>query len=239
MARRTQDDSTRKDAVRDVRLANRPEIQATKRAGRQARRITRQASNRTQNIYSALGEQLAPLTGQYQQGMEGITSGYQQDLAGLAGMLGSTVPGVPSGEITAGTGLFGTIGAGTLGQLSSEQARNLAYNTSAQRQGATESAVTQRNYQQDLANTLKDFSQRRIDIAAGMKPEILSRMDTLSQIAFQQAMAQKDYELRRLAAQRAFDISNRELGLQEASDAAYQQWLISQGGRIGNSRRNP
>lgn len=214
-----------RDARRDVMVANQPYLNDLRRSGKQARRITKRTSRRTSNIYKALGNQLAPLSGQYSDAVSGISGDLAEQLAGFTGMLGSEVPGVPSGEIAAGTGLFGTIGAGTMQDLASQQARNVGYNTSAQRQGAIESAVAQRNYQKDLRDYLLDLNSERRDFKQGLAPMIQSRADELSRIAFDQMMAQRDYELRKLSANRAFNLSQQEMNQLNQSNSALEDYL--------------
>jgi hypothetical protein len=131
------------------------------------------------------------------------------------------VPGVPQSEISAGTGLFGAIGAGSLEDLASQRSRNVAYNTSAQRQGSMESAIARRNYQTDLHDTLKDIGQQRIDLMRSVPQQIQARMDQLRQIAFDQMMAQKNFGL---SAQSAA-LAQQQAAMQNNSSAAYSQLL--------------
>lgn len=193
--RRTKASPSFKSAKRDVMLSERPYLQELKRTGKQAKRQTRQSSRRTAGIYKSLGRELKPLSGQYEHQAQGISDGLQSDLSNFTGMLGSDVPGVPQSEIAAGTGLFGTIGAGTLQDLASQQGRNLAYNTSARRQGSIESATQRRNYQTDLSNFMKDLGQQRLDLMRGVPQQILARKDELARIAFDQLMANRNFGL--------------------------------------------
>jgi hypothetical protein len=208
-------------ARRDVMLSERPYIQELNRTRRQAKQDTRHASRRTRSIYGALGQALKPLGADFTNQSHGISQGLQSDLGGFESHLGSTVPGVPQSEISAGTGLFGTIGAGSLEDLASQRSRNLAYNTSTQRQGSMESAVAQRNYQTDLRDTLKDIGQQKIDLMRSTPQQIQARMDQLRQIAFDQMMSQKQFGL---SAQSAA-LAQQQAAMQNNSSAAYSQLL--------------
>lgn len=205
-------------ARRDVMLSLRPQLQDLRRTGKQARRQYRQSSHQVGDIYGALQDQLAPLGGQYGQQATQIASDLQGQLAGLTGGLGSTVPGVPASEIAAGTGMFGTIGAGALEQLASDRARNAAYQTSAQRQGAEEQAITKRNYLTDLTNFRSDLADQRHSLMGGASQSILQRLADLRDQAFQQSLANKEFQLRASSANQT-DLAN------QAASGFWQDYL--------------
>lgn len=200
-------------AKRDVMLSYRPYRRELRQARREGRRDYRQANARVGDVYGALDRELAPLSGQYAGQMEGITQGLQGNLAGLTDLLGG-VEGVPQSEVTAGAGLFGTIGAGGLSELASQQARNVGYNTSAQRQGSMERAVTQRNYRQDLTTFLDDLRRQRVDAARDLPGLIRQRMDEINDRNFERSMALREFTLRA-----------RQVGLDTQSQAALSSLL--------------
>jgi hypothetical protein len=183
-------------ARRDVMLSYRPYKRELRQARREGVRDFRTANRRVGNVYAGLQNELAPLSGQYATQMEGIRSNLTSDLGGLTDLIGSSVAGVPASEISAGAGLFGTLGAGGLSELSSQQARNVGYNTSAERQGSLEKMTAQRNYGQDLTYFLSDLRGQRMDAARDLPGLIRQRMDELNDRNFDRSMALKEFALR-------------------------------------------
>lgn len=187
-------------AARDVRIAQRPFRRELRQAKREGLRDIRDATRRTNQAYSGLRNEIAPLSGQYADQMSTISQGFTDQLGSLADLLGSSVPGVPAGEISAGTGAFGAIGAGGLSELASQSARNVAYNTSAMRQGGLERGMARRNFAQDRLDFLKDIRGERLDLAREAPALIRQRMDELRDRGFDRSMALREYQLRARAA---------------------------------------
>jgi hypothetical protein len=201
-------------ARRDVMMSFKPYRRELGQARKEGIRDFKTANARVGNVYGGLASELAPLSGQYADQMTGVREGLSSDLGGLADMLGSTVPGVPQSEIAAGTNMFGTLGGGGLEQLASQQARNVGYNTSAQRQGALEKMTAQRNYGQDLTNFLSDLRGQRTDAARDIPGLIRQRMDELSDRGFDRSMALREFGLRSKAA--GLDMKLGQMGLQSS-----------------------
>jgi hypothetical protein len=216
--RRRQGSPSYRRARRDVMMSYRPYRRELAAARREGTRDFRQANRRVGAVYGGLANELAPLSGQYAEQMAGIRGNLTSDLGGFADMLGSTVPGVPQGEIAAGTNLYGTIGSGGLEQLASQQARNVGYNTSTQRQGALEKMTAKRNYGQDLTEFLSDLRRQRMDAARDIPALIRQRMDELSERGFDRSMALREFGLR----SRAAGLDNRlaQMGLNSSQQLA-------------------
>jgi hypothetical protein len=186
-----------KRAARDVKLAQRPELQAYHRAGQQASQQYQTDAQRVQDVYGALSGQLEALAAPYQQQVTDIGTQLTGQIAQLPGITTQSIGAAPPAERAAGTALSSTIGAGTLEQLAAGAARNAAYNTSAQRQAGIESAVTQRNFGVDLQNFLDDLSERRLGVIEERRPLMLQRLDELRDQKFQQRMAEEQLGLER------------------------------------------
>jgi hypothetical protein len=209
-----------KRAARDVKLAQRPELQAYHRAGQQATQQYQTDAQRVQDVYGALGGQLEALAAPYQQQVTDIGTQLTGQIAQLPGITTQSIGAAPPAERAAGTALSSTIGAGTLEQLAAGAARNAAYNTSAQRQAGIESAVTQRNFGVDLQNFLDDLSERRLGVIEERRPLMLQRLDELRDQKFQERMAEEQLGLQRgqLGVSRGqLDIQRGQLDLQRAS----------------------
>ena len=157
-------DKVHQEARRLFHLSVQPYLQQINRAKRQAKRETNQTINRTQNVYGALGSQLQALADPYQQQVSGIQSDLTGNLNALMPSLQGQIGQAPATERAAAAGLVGSIGAGAQSLLGQSAATEAGYNTSAQRQGIEESAITQRNALGDLANFRQDLSQQKVDI---------------------------------------------------------------------------
>lgn len=225
-----------KDARRDVMLSVKPLRREIRRVRKQGTRDAQNQITQTQNVYDAMGRTMAPLTQQYTDQSSQIASGLTGNLGTLTDMLGSAVPGVPQSEQSAGANLFGTIGAGSLGELASQAQRNVGYNTSAQRQGAMESGITQRNILQDLGDFRDDLGQQRIDLMRDVPALIRQRMDAERDTNFEQGLAMSELDLRRLMANRSNSLAQQSLGMDQRQQQLYAQMMADiigaeQGGR--------
>lgn len=219
-------------AGRDVRLALDPLLEALSREGTLAERQFRTDADRFRDIYGSLDRELQPLTGQFREQMSGVTEDFQGQLGELAQLLGSQVPGVPQSELTAGAGAFGALGAGALGELASARGRNVAYNTSAERQGGIEQAVTHRNALVDLENYLSELSRRRADVQEDIPDLFRQRLDELRDQSWQREMARKEFGLRAAA-------TKSQVGSDKSLNRYLQDAIRSSfGGGGGGGRRN-
>lgn len=183
-----------KRARADVNLALMPQRQLLDRQRNQAIRDANQRGTQLGALYGGLHDTLAGLTGPLDTQLKGISGDLQDQLKGLMGQLGSSGP---AGELAAAGGLFGNIGAGSLGQLASDRARDVSYNTSAMRQGAEEGMIAGRNNQQDLLSQLADIRQQQSQVGAMFGPQFLSHLDSLRDTRFQEGLAQKEFGLRK------------------------------------------
>jgi len=211
-------DSLYRQAKRDVMLSMRPILAQYKQAKNQISRTGDQTQARVGDIYSALGSQLGALGDPYQQQISGISSDLTANLAGLTGGLNGQIGQAPATERAAAAGLFGAIGGGGLTQLASGAGRNAAYNTSAQRQGVEESAITQRNSAIDTANALRDLQTQKAGSFGGTPQQILARLDALKQQSAQLALARSGNQLN-------WSQFNQSTSQNSANQAAFAQWL--------------
>ena len=211
-------DSLMAQARRDVRLSMHPILQGYRRQGKLAQQDANQAQQRTQDVYGALGTQLQALGDPYSQAMAGISGNLSSELGGLTGLLNGQIGQAPGTERAAAAGLLGAIGGGGLSLLASGQGRNAAYNTSAQRQGAEQSAVSQQNILTDLANTKSDLSQQKLDAMGEMSPMYLQRLDQLKQEAAQLALSRSGDRL-------GWANFNQSTAATNANNSAWAQWL--------------
>jgi len=211
-------DSLMAQARRDVRLSMHPILQGYKRQGKLAQQDANQAQQRTQDVYGALGTQLQALGDPYSQAMSGISGNLSSELGGLTGLLNGQIGQAPGTERAAAAGLLGAIGGGGLSLLASGQARNAGYNTSAQRQGAEQSAVSQQNILTDLANFKSDLSQQKLDAMGQMSPMYLQRLDQLKHEAAQLALSRSGDRLK-------WANFNQSTATTNANNSAWAQWL--------------
>lgn len=184
----------RKKARADVNLALMPQRQLLSRQRNQAIRDTNARGNQLQALYGGLNDTLKGLSGPLDNQLQGISGDLTDQLKALTGQLGTAGPG---GELAAAAGLFGNIGAGALGQLASDRARNVTYNTSAIRQGAEEGLVAGRNNRQDLLNELADIRQQQAQVGSMFGPQFLSHLDDVRDQRFQEGLALKEFGLRK------------------------------------------
>ncbi len=205
-----------KAARRDVMLALRPELNAIDREEARARDDYEEMLAQSGNIYDALLSQLAPLGPQYQTGAEAISSGLQTSLSDLANSIGLSAMDTAAPETAAALAAYGSVGSGGLSTLASQMARNLGYQTSAQRQGAIEREEVARNLMQELRDALEALSERRLSATDKLDQMILQRLDQLREQRLTQQLAQS----------------------QMASDEAFSQFLQGQiGSMLGSSVR--
>ncbi len=207
----------RRDAQRDVMLTLRRELGDIRRTGQRAGRETRQAVTQSNNAYDALGAQLAGLDQPYQDTVSGIGADLSSQIAGLSPLMQQSSGAVPEAERAAGSGLVGTLGAGSLEQIASDRARNVAYNTSAQRQGGLERLTQQRNLRGELGDFREDLANRRLDLLSGVPAQVRQREDQLAQQAFDRRMALQ-----------AMALQQGQFGLQQSAfnlDASQQETM--------------
>lgn len=210
-------------ARRDVRLSMHPILQQFKHQGTQLQQDANQAQQRTQDVYGALGTGLQALGDPYSQAMSGISGNLSTELGGLTGLLNGQIGQAPGTERAAAAGMLGTIGAGGLEQLASGQARNTAYNTSAQRQGVEQSAVSQQNILTDLANAQRSLHTSQTDAMGQMSPLYLQRLDALRQQAAQLALSRSGNKL-------SWASFNQQNANTNANNGAWATWLKMMGG---------
>jgi hypothetical protein len=204
----------RSRARRDVRVAFRPQFQALGRSERAGERDAAQYQDQIQRIYASLQGSLEGLGPAYQAQVGAIQAGLQQALQGLqGGMLSPT-----ASEQTAASVAFGSLGAGSLGQLASAGQRGAGYNTSALRQTAIDQANYQTSVLQDLDNFKKSLSEQRQDLSSQMAPLILSRIDELKDRAAQLRLANREFQLRKLA-------TMSDIGMQEGAQQGWQTFF--------------
>lgn len=213
-------------AVRDVMLSFRPARRALKRERKQGLREYRQGQQGIQSAYDQLGGSLDQLNSQYQAQVAPLAGQLTEQIGGLSSMLGSNIGAVPDAERAAGTGLVGTLGAGALQQLTSDQARNAAYGTSAARQGEVQRLTDTRNLNQDRRDFLSDIRDRRTDLMGGVDALIRQRQDQLQQQGFDRRMALANLGLQRGQfglQQQAFNMQNSS----QAAESSFWQDLLS------------
>jgi hypothetical protein len=215
-----------RQAARDVRLSNKPSLQAIKRETKRGTNEFGDYMAAADSAYRGLINELQGLNPQYNQISNNIADTLNTQLSGLAGLLGTANPepapegspegiayGTPAGEAAAAAGLYGTLGAGGLELLASQRQRNLGYTTSAKRQGAIERETAQTNLVQDYKDFLQEMRDRRLGITSTMPVEIRQRMDQIRQQNLQNRLARQQMAL---AQQEA------------ASNAALNEFLSSQ-----------
>jgi len=193
-----------RQATRDVRLSNKPALQAIKRESKRGANEYADYMGAADWAYKGLINELQGLNPQYNQISNNIADSLNAQLGELAGLLGTANPanapegspegiayGTPAGEAAAAAGLYGTLGAGGLELLGSQRQRNLGYTTSAKRQGAIERETAQTNLIQDYQDFQQEMRDRRLGITSTMPLEIRQRIDQIKQQNLQNRIARE------------------------------------------------
>lgn len=210
----------RKEAKRDVKLYLKPQRQAIRRARRTAKREGRQQDQKLVDIGGSLEQALAGLNPQFASMTSGISSGLTDAINGLSGQFGQSIGVAAPSEIQPGLNLTGGIGSGALSQLANTEMRNATYNTSAQRQGAEQTAYDRKASQMDLRDFLQDLSQQKIDLMSMAPAMMRQRQDELSRAGFDRRMSLANLALSQDQNALGWAGFNYDVGRQDAIDAA-------------------
>jgi hypothetical protein len=158
-----------------------PYLASIKRGIRQEGQATKQENTQTENLYNTLGGNLAALGDPYQAQMSGVQSDLTGNMTPLFAAMGDQVGGAPEAERAAAAGVVGGIGAGQQGILAGQRGAEAGFNTSAQRAGAEESMITQRNNLADFANFKQGAIQDRMDLMRQAPAQIDQLMTEIEQ----------------------------------------------------------
>jgi hypothetical protein len=165
------------EARRRLHLMMQPYMMQLRQNIRSERQDTNKENSAIGNIGTALQGSLSALVDPYQQQMAGVQSDLTGNLNALMPTMQDQVGGAPQTEQAAAMGVVGSIGAGQQGILAGQRATELGYNTSAQRQGAEEVAINQKNNLSDFFDTKSNIR----DQMAQLKSQAPAQLDQLIQ----------------------------------------------------------
>jgi len=245
-------------AQRHVQLAHQPELDAIERQVQQVLDEFDQAQQAGQSAYGGYQKLIEPYgaeytaeTGSIADRLIGQLGQNQAQLAAdpALAQYGSPALGVgqglPQAEGQAGVGMYGAIGDTALGQISNMAARNLGYQTSAQREGGLAKRSMQSNLIQQMNDAMRELQGRELDVTGQFAGETLDYLGTLKQQALENQLVKSKMESDQAYADYLMGTINRALGDGDGEGSGFTEggrpagWLptVSSGGPGGAGGR--